>query len=74
MSLPNANYPRAGEALPHLVRWYKEGRLKHRDTVVKGLEQAPATLNRLFDGDNIGERMTKIADNIAEPPLPLPKA
>jgi NADPH-dependent curcumin reductase len=54
--------PRWGEAIPQLVRWVLEGGLKHRETIVEGLENAPAALNQLFDGANIGKLMVKVAD------------
>jgi hypothetical protein len=58
---------KSGEAFRDLARWYKEGRIKHRDTVVDGLEQAPTAINMLFDGENMGKLMVKIA----APPLPV---
>jgi hypothetical protein len=39
-----------------------EGRLKHRETVVEGLENAPAALNQLFDGTNVGKLVVKVAE------------
>jgi NADPH-dependent curcumin reductase CurA len=33
---------RWGEATSQLVRWVREGKLKHRETIVEGLENAPA--------------------------------
>jgi NADPH-dependent curcumin reductase CurA len=36
--------------------------LKHQETVVDGLENAPVALNRLFDGDKRGKLMIKVAD------------
>ena len=60
--------PRYGEGVRQLATWYKEGRLKHRDTIVEGLEQAPTAINKLFDGENTGKLMVKIA----EAPLPVP--
>ena len=53
--------PRFGEAAAQLGKWLAEGKLKHRETVVEGLENAPETLNRLFDGEKIGKLMLRIA-------------
>lgn len=53
--------PRWGEAVGQLARWIGEGRIKHRETVVDGLEHAPAALNRLFDGENFGKLMIRVA-------------
>jgi NADPH-dependent curcumin reductase CurA len=54
--------PRFAEAAAVLGRWLVEGKLKHRETIVDGLENAPAALNHLFDGANIGKLIVKIAD------------
>jgi NADPH-dependent curcumin reductase CurA len=50
------------EATSQLIRWVCEGKLKHRETIVEGLENAPAALNRLFDGANIGKLMVRVAE------------
>jgi hypothetical protein len=54
--------PRAGEAIGALAGWVKAGRLKHRVDVQHGLENAPATLRRLFDGRNEGKQLLRVAD------------
>ena len=54
--------PRWQEAVAQLVRWILEGKLKHRETIVEGLENAPAALNQLFDGANIGKLLVKVAN------------
>lgn len=59
---------RYGEALRELSGWYLEGKLKHRDTIVEGLEHAPSHVNKLFEGSNIGKLLIKVADA----PLPVP--
>ncbi|MCG6920741.1 MAG: NADP-dependent oxidoreductase [Acidobacteria bacterium] len=59
---------RAGEAVAALSQWVQEGKLRHEEDIQEGLENAPATLNRLFEGKNRGKQLLKIAD----PPMPLP--
>ena len=54
--------PRAAEAVSALSGWLKDGRLKDRVDVQQGLENAPATLLRLFKGENNGKQLLKIAD------------
>ncbi|MGD9763429.1 MAG: NADP-dependent oxidoreductase [Candidatus Binatia bacterium] len=49
-------------AVFQLVQWHLEGKLKHRDTVIDGLEQAPTAINMLFDGGNVGKLLIKVAD------------
>ncbi|WBH17784.1 NADP-dependent oxidoreductase [Sphingomonas radiodurans] len=45
-----------------LRAWLAEGRIKQRDEVVDGLENAPETLMRLFRGDNVGKLLIKVAE------------
>jgi NADPH-dependent curcumin reductase len=54
--------PRAPEALTPLSGWLREGKLKDRVDVKEGLENAPATLARLFKGENNGKQLLRIAD------------
>jgi NADPH-dependent curcumin reductase CurA len=54
--------PRAGEAIGALAGWVKEGKLKYRVDVQQGLENAPATLRRLFEGKNEGKQFLRIAE------------
>ncbi len=59
---------RAGEAVKALSGWVREGKLRHEEDIQEGLENAPATLIRLFEGKNRGKQLLKVAD----PPLPTP--
>jgi hypothetical protein len=52
--------PRAQEAIPELIKWHIEGRLKYRVDVVVGLKEAPRALNKLFDGSNQGKLIIKV--------------
>ncbi len=40
----------------------REGRIKHRVDVQHGLENAPATLRRLFEGRNEGKQLLRVAE------------
>jgi NADPH-dependent curcumin reductase CurA len=53
---------RTNEALADLVPMIEDGRLKHREDVREGLEQAPAALVDLYTGDNSGKLLIKIAE------------
>jgi NADPH-dependent curcumin reductase len=55
--------PRAREALESLSAWVAEGRIKWKEHVVDGLENAPAALQRLFDGSNDGKLMIRLASH-----------
>jgi len=48
------------EAVLQLVQWVSDGRIKWRDHVVEGLEQAPRALNMLFTGENTGKLMVRV--------------
>ena len=54
--------PRFGEILPQLAALHAQGKLVYRVDVQAGLEHAPRYLNRLFDGENQGKLVVKIAD------------
>ena len=48
------------EGAMQLAQWVVEGKLKHRETIVDGLENAPVAVNKLFDGGNIGKLVVKL--------------
>ena len=52
---------RAMEGVMQLGQWLAEGKLKHREDIVEGLENAPKAILRLFDGSNQGKLIIKIA-------------
>src|SRR5262249_52610943 len=52
--------PRAAEAIPELVKWHMEGKLKYRVDIVEGLEEAPRAVNKLFNGSNQGKLIIKL--------------
>lgn len=52
---------RYDDARARLARWYREGRLKQRDDVVEGLENAAGAYDRLFRGENFGKLLVRVA-------------
>jgi NADPH-dependent curcumin reductase CurA len=54
-------YPRMREALTELGTWVSEGRLKWKDHVIDGLDQAPSALERLFRGDHDGKLIVRVS-------------
>lgn len=50
------------EAAMEMAGWMMEGRLKSREDIVEGFETFPETLLKLFEGDNIGKLVLKVAD------------
>jgi NADPH-dependent curcumin reductase CurA len=53
---------RAGEAVANMSEWFAAGRLKYKVDVYDGLETAPTTINRLFDGSHDGKLIIKVSE------------
>ena len=49
------------EALDVLMRYYEQGRLKTKESVIDGIEHAPQGLIALFAGQNFGKQLVKLA-------------
>ena len=58
----NDYFDRQDPALRELAGWIEERRLKYREDIVEGLENAPAAFLRLFTGATIGKVLVKVAD------------
>ena len=52
---------RWNEAIAQISKWLKSGKLKHRESIVEGLENAPKAFIGLFEGRNIGKQVVKVA-------------
>ncbi len=52
---------RYGEALQALVAAHAQGRLKTRESVIEGIENAPQGLIGLLKGENFGKQLVKLA-------------
>ncbi|HWA63321.1 MAG TPA: NADP-dependent oxidoreductase [Caulobacteraceae bacterium] len=52
-----AEYP---WARARMAAWIREGRLRYKEDVQHGLENAPRTLARLFQGENFGKQLLKV--------------
>ena len=48
-------------ARARIERWIKEGRIRYREDIQHGLENAPRTLMRLFSGENMGKQLLAVA-------------
>jgi NADPH-dependent curcumin reductase CurA len=51
---------RYGEALEALVRYHAEGKLKYRESIVHGIDNAPKGLIALLKGENFGKQVVKL--------------
>ena len=48
------------EAIPQLTKWYRDGKLINKETMVEGFENIPEAFFGLFEGTNSGKMMVKI--------------
>ena len=44
-----------------MSRWMAEGKIKYREDVVDGLENAPEAFLGLFSGENFGKLVVKVS-------------
>jgi NADPH-dependent curcumin reductase len=54
-----SRYP---QAIADIAGWIAAGKLKSREDIVDGLENFPETLLKLFNGENFGKLVLKVAD------------
>jgi len=52
---------RYGEAMKALGGYFGEGKLKYRESVIEGLDNAPGGLIALLKGENFGKQLVKLA-------------
>ena len=48
--------------LRDMSSWMKDGRVKYREHVITGLENAPAGLIGLLRGENFGKMLVRVAE------------
>jgi len=53
--------PRYGEAAQQMGQWMAQGKLKSLEDIVEGIETFPETLLKLFNGENFGKLLLKVA-------------
>jgi NADPH-dependent curcumin reductase len=52
---------RHGDFISDVSAWVREGRIKYREDVVEGLENAPRALIGLLRGENFGKLLVRVA-------------
>jgi NADPH-dependent curcumin reductase len=52
---------RYAEGRARIGAWIKQGRIKHREDIVDGLENAPDALARVLDGRNFGKQLVRVS-------------
>lgn len=53
--------PRFGEFYAAMSGWVKDGKIKHREDIIDGLENAPKAFIGLLDGKNFGKLIIKVS-------------
>lgn len=51
---------RSAQATGELARWVSEGKIKYRETIAIGIEDAPRAFIGLLKGENIGKQLVKL--------------
>jgi hypothetical protein len=51
---------RLEEAVARLAGWLREGKLRHREDILDGIEQAPGAIAGLYRGENLGKRLIRV--------------
>jgi NADPH2:quinone reductase len=54
--------PRFEQATARLAEWVAAGDLAYRETVTEGLENAPDAFLGLFEGENVGKQLVRVAE------------
>ncbi len=49
-------------ASKRIAKWIAEGKIKYKEDLQEGLENAPKTLMRLFEGANFGKQLLQVAN------------
>ena len=52
-----ARYP---DFIGDMTKWFGEGKIKHRETVVEGLANAPKAFIGLLRGENFGKQLVRV--------------
>jgi NADPH:quinone reductase len=50
------------DAQKKMAEWMKGGKLKYRESIVKGIENAPAAFIGMLSGENIGKQLVQLSE------------
>lgn len=59
--------PQFPEFLADMSNWLREGRVKYREDITDGLENAPRELIGLLKGQNFGKKAIRVGDDPTAP-------
>jgi hypothetical protein len=57
-------YQRRDEGLRQLAEWLREGKLRYREDIVDGLENAPPAFIGMLQGRNLGKQLVRLAPGV----------
>ncbi len=52
---------RFAEAQKQIAQWLKEGKIKYRETIVDGIENAPKAFMGMMKGENLGKQLVRVS-------------
>ena len=58
------HYDMLNEFHSSISKWIREGKMKWKETVIEGLENAPKAFVGLFKGENFGKMLVKIGSEV----------
>jgi len=61
-----AHFDKLQQFYSDMAKWIAEGRIKWKETVVDGIENAPEAFTGLFKGENFGKMIVKIGPDAAD--------
>ena len=59
---PSAFAPKYHIAIKRMAKWIKEGKIKYKEDIVEGLENAPSAFIGLMNGKNFGKLLIKVSE------------
>jgi NADPH-dependent curcumin reductase CurA len=59
------HYDRFGEFYAQACEWVRDGRLRYRETVIEGIENAPRAFLGLLRGENVGKMLVRVGPDEA---------
>jgi len=57
------HFDMTNQFLNDMAKWVKEGKIKWKETIFDGLQNAPQAFIALFNGENFGKTLVKIDPN-----------
>ena len=51
------------DAVPEMMQWISEGKIKYQTDIVDGFETAPSALDRIFTGQKMGKLLVRCSDD-----------